>query len=551
MHIRVMNAAVSSQSKYITRSISMTWEQKWAYRKLQKIYKEAVKNGLPDDKPIEDISAIAKQVLSPKDRFRFYAAIATTGDAWDSEDAASAFSRYISFEKAPVLTAVEAYKLDFRERLENSSKISAVDKIAAINNAKKGKKQVKEYKSFIEDIGWLAQAIKGTNKSRATVMMEDLSKLTKQDWKRVLKFTKDTVVHENYMWINSKAKKEILKGLEKNGSFLGVIQPFLNYKEKVEDLAEKYKDGDYLGMSVMLLVEAMTLPGMPPNVQAIGKALGVSTFAAEKGGSLLGDLYAKYIDQRDAVVSLNTDINRPIKVEILNPDFESVNPNETTEETTEEISPPECEQEWSDYHKTFVDTCTGDFNKTFKYSGVVSVDSSSRTQVAGNQRRDRFNLTRLDGDAGSYDPFIPKVTTQVSSDELVRLWVGTSGLNDPTWEFVFYGSTYMEARRRCLNKTRRDDDQLSFSQVEKMFLDGERGGATYVNGVYNGFNDKPLYRIDLATGYAKNIDVIKAEAVRALPESEDWATASSYVCIESIYPDSRAYELELIPMAYS
>ena len=100
-----MSTTPSSSDRFITRSISMTWEQKWAYRKLQKIHKQAVKDGLPDDEPIEDIGAIAKQVLSPQDRFRFYAAIATTGDAWDSDDAASAFSRYISFEKAPVLTA--------------------------------------------------------------------------------------------------------------------------------------------------------------------------------------------------------------------------------------------------------------------------------------------------------------------------------------------------------------------------------------------------------------------------------------------------------------
>ena len=133
----------------------------------------------------------------------------------------------------------------------------------------------------------------------------------------------------------------------------------------------------------------------------------------------------------------------------------------------------------------------------------------------------------------------------------MRLSVTTSNYNDPAWSFVFYDDAYMEARRRCLNKTRREDDQLSFDQVEKMFLDSERGGATYVNGVYNGFNDKPLYRIDIAKGYPKTININKSGAFRALPESEDWATASSYVCIESIYPDSRAYEFELIPMAYA
>ena len=187
-----MSTANESASKYITRSVSMTWEQKWAYRKLQKIHKQAVKNGLPEDEPIADIGAVAKQVLSPEDRFRFYAAIATTGDAWDSDDAASAFGRYISFLDSPVLTAVEAYKSDFRERLDNNSEKTAVEQITSINGLKKTKKQVKEIKSFIEDIGWLAKSVKGKNKSRATVMMEDLTKLRKQDWKRLLKFTKDT-----------------------------------------------------------------------------------------------------------------------------------------------------------------------------------------------------------------------------------------------------------------------------------------------------------------------------------------------------------------------
>ena len=219
------------------------------------------------------------------------------------------------------------------------------------------------------------------------------------------------------------------------------------------------------------------------------------------------------------------------------------------EESTEKISPPKCEKEWSDISATFVETCTGDFDGGFQYQGEVSVDSSSRTQVANNQRRDEFKLTRIDGDSGSRDPFIPKLTTDIGSDELVRLWVTPGG--SPTWNFIFYGSAYMEARRRCINKTRSEDDQLSYSQVEQMFLDKEKDNRTYVNGVYNGFNDKPPYRIDISTGSTTPIDIIKAEAFRALPATEDWGSSPNYVCTESIYPDSRTYELELVPMAYS
>ena len=228
----------------------------------------------------------------------------------------------------------------------------------------------------------------------------------------------------------------------------------------------------------------------------------------------------------------------------------TVDSTSTACEQTVEIKPISCgEKEWSDSYKTFVETCTGDFDGGFQYQGEVSVDSSSRTQVSNNQRRDEFKLTRIDGDSGSRDPFIPKLTTDIGSDELVRLWVAPGG--SPTWNFIFYGSAYMEARRRCINKTRSEDDQLSYSQVEQMFLDREKDNRTYVNGVYNGFNDKPPYRIDISTGSTTPIDIIKAEAFRALPATEDWGSSPNYVCTESIYPDSRTYELELVPMAYS
>ena len=214
-----------------------------------------------------------------------------------------------------------------------------------------------------------------------------------------------------------------------------------------------------------------------------------------------------------------------------------------------EIAPINCVKQWSDIYATFVETCTGDFDGGFQYQGEVSVDSSSRTQTAKNQRRDRFIL--MNAEYGSSDPFIPKLTTEVQSDELVRLWVTPTGL--PTWSFVFYGTDYMEARRRCLNKTRRDDDQLTRTQVEKMYLDDlkRNSNTTFVNGVYNGSLKDLRYRIDFGTSSSKTIDITKAEAIRALPENEDWADTMSWTCTESIYPDERKYELELIPMAYS
>ena len=220
------------------------------------------------------------------------------------------------------------------------------------------------------------------------------------------------------------------------------------------------------------------------------------------------------------------------------------------EETTEKVSKLTCdEKEWSDLYLTFVETCTGDFDGGFQYQGDVSVHSNSRTQVASNQNRDRFKLTKLDGDSGSPDSFIPKLTTEVQSDELVRLWVAPT--DAVTWSFIFYGKGYMEAKRRCLNRKRLDDDQLSYDQVEKIFLDENKGHATYVNGVYNGYSDDPSYRIDFGTGSSKTIDIGKSQAIRALPENEDWADTMGWTCTERIYPDERQYEFELIPMAYS
>ena len=84
-----------------------------------------------------------------------------------------------------------------------------------------------------------------------------------------------------------------------------------------------------------------------------------------------------------------------------------------------------------------------------------------------------------------------------------------------------------------------------------MFLDDNKGHATYVNGVYNGYSDDPSYRIDFGTGSSKTIDIGKSQAIRALPENEDWADTMGWTCTERIYPDERQYEFELIPITDS
>lgn len=230
---------------------------------------------------------------------------------------------------------------------------------------------------------------------------------------------------------------------------------------------------------------------------------------------------------------------------------------ETTTDSTETTLTPEseaktdCRREWSEWHNTFMDICTAEFDQTFEYSGSLSKEEYTTEKTENNhQTRDRFELS-YKTDESTLKPFLPSITTETIPGGFVQFSVSTSGLNDPTWEFTFFDDSYVESRRRCLNKSRSEGNLLSFDDVEEIIKNDNSGGASFVNGEYNGPGDNALYRINLYGNDAKTVDVVKSSAISSLPESEDFYGSGSlqWHCTKAISPDTRGYTFELIPMA--
>ena len=209
------------------------------------------------------------------------------------------------------------------------------------------------------------------------------------------------------------------------------IPPFGKIPERIEKWDNSWADVN--GLATQLALDTLKVALMFPAIAAAGKAkalawTGLVGLAALQTMSVASGVTLWTLEngfsKLERYTSGKRGIGKNLKVEpvgfqakkLKSPCEDKSKP----EETTEKVSKLTCdEKEWSDLYLTFVETCTGDFDGGFQYQGDVSVHSNSRTQVASNQNRDRFKLTKLDGDSGSPDSFIPKLTTEVQSDELV------------------------------------------------------------------------------------------------------------------------------------
>ena len=316
----------------ITDSVIMTHEQKWAYRKLQNIHRKSVKKGLLEHEQITNLAEAVSQHLKPKERLRFYSAITTIGnsnvestnsdpiDKALNEDVARAFSRYANFPTTPAQYAIESYKKDFRERLKTRPGQEWDDIIrdqVELDNSKALVKYSRRLRKASSDIQWLFGRVKQLGKMTLSNGQEHMFTETKKpgiqhiigynkhlhkiNRRSLLKGTRtvaNTTVKELGLWING------TKNFKKKGRFFGTwYPPALNRLMKADEIAQHYKNGDFWGISAMLVLEAMSLPGMPLQVKALGKAISLTSIVSKEAGSKIGELKAKYIDQRDAVIA--------------------------------------------------------------------------------------------------------------------------------------------------------------------------------------------------------------------------------------------------------